>query len=67
MYYLKGITMEDIKKERREVLNVTLNDIKALKPLLKEVLNQQIICTVGNESKVENAKILFKEVKKLFN
>lgn len=67
MYYLKGITMEDIKKERREVLNVTLNDIKALKPLLKEVLKQQIICTVGNESKVENAKILFKEVKKLFN
>ncbi len=67
IYYLKGITYEDLKKERDEVLNVTLNDIKALKPLLKVVLDQQIICTVGNESKVESAKDLFKEVKNLFN
>ncbi len=67
IYYLKGITYEDLKKERNEVLNVTLNDIKALKPLLKAVLNQQIICTVGNESKVEAANHLFKEVKNLFN
>lgn len=67
IYYLKGITHEDLVKERKEVLNVTLNDIKALKPLLKEVLDQQIICTVGNETKVENAKSLFKEVKNLFN
>ena len=67
IYYLKGITYEDLKKERDEVLNVTLNDIKALKPLLKAVLDQQIICTVGNESKVESAKSLFKEVKNLFN
>lgn len=67
IYYLKGITHEDLVKERKEVLNVTLNDIKALKPLLKEVLAQQIICTVGNETKVDNAKSLFKEVKNLFN
>ena len=67
MYYLKGITIEDLKKERSEVLNVTLNDIKALKPLIQEVLNQKIICTVGNETKVDNAKTLFNDVKNLFN
>ena len=59
--------MEFIKKERSEVLNVTLNDIKALKPLIQEVLNQKIICTVGNETKVDNAKSLFNDVKNLFN
>ena len=67
IYYLKGITDEDLLKERKEVLNVTIKDIKALKPLFKAVLDQQIICTVGNESKVDSAKQLFKEVKNLFN
>ncbi len=67
IYYLKGIKDEDLIKERKEVLNVTIKDIKALKPLLKTVLDQQIICTVGNESKVDSAKQLFKEVKNLFN
>ena len=67
IYYLKGVTHDDLVKERKEVLNVTIDDIKALKPLLKEVLNQQIICTIGNETKVDSAKSLFKEVKNLFN
>lgn len=67
IYYLKGVTHDDLVKERKEVLNVTIDDIKALKPLLKEVLSQQIICTIGNETKVDSAKSLFKEVKNLFN
>ncbi len=65
--YIKNITYEDLKKERSEVLNVTLNDIKALKPLIEEVLNQNILCTIGSESKVEEEKHIFKEVKNLFN
>lgn len=67
LYYLKGVTFEDLVRERKEVLQVTLNDIKALKPLIKNVLDQQICCTIGNESKVDSAKHLFKEVKNLFN
>lgn len=65
--YIKGITYEDLLKERHEVMNVTLEDIKALKPLIKECLDQQIICTIGNETKVDSAKQLFKVVKNLFN
>ncbi len=67
LYYLKNVKHEDLINERKQVLNVTLDDIKALKPLIKEVLDQQIICTIGNENKVDNAKTLFKEVKNLFN
>ena len=65
--YMKGLTYEDFVKERHEVMNVTLEDIKALKPLIKACLDQGIICTIGNESKVETAKQLFKVVKNLFN
>ena len=64
--YIKNITYEDLKKERSEVLNVTLNDIKALKPLIEEVLNQNILCTIGSESKVEQDKQLFNKVENLF-
>mgnify|MGYP003311798378 FL=1 len=64
---MKGLTYEDFVKERHEVMNVTLEDIKALKPLIKACLDQGIICTIGNESKVETAKQLFKVVKNLFN
>ena len=51
LYYLKNVTHQDLIKERNQVLNVTLEDIKALKPLLIAVLDQQIICTIGNETK----------------
>ena len=37
------------------------------KPLIKACLDQGIICTIGNETKVEAAKQLFKVVKNLFN
>ena len=51
------------------VTEITIGDedIKALKPLIKECLDQQIICTIGNETKVDSAKQLFKVVKNLFN
>ena len=64
--YIKNISYEDLKQERNEVLNVTLEDIKALKPLIEEVLNQKIICTIGSESKVEQDKHLFNNVENLF-
>ena len=64
--YIKNISYEDLKQERLEVLNVTLNDIKSLKPLIEEVLSQKIICTIGSESKVEQDKHLFNKVENLF-
>ncbi len=65
--YLSGITYEELKQERSEVLNVTKEDIKNLKPLFEAVLNEEALCVIGNENKIEQAKDLFKEVKNLFN
>lgn len=63
--YLQGVTYEDLKKERHEVLNVSLEDIKALKPLIEKALNDNAICVIGNENKVDESK-LFKKTLNLF-
>ena len=65
--YLLNIQEEQLKKERHEVLEVTLNDIKALKPLIEKVLSDNALCVIGNESKIEENKQIFKEIKNLFN
>ncbi len=64
--YLQGITYEDLVRERKEVINVTLENIKALKPLIEKALKDDAMCTIGNENKVEESP-LFKEKKYLMN
>ena len=66
MAYLQNTTYEDLKKERHEILNVTLDHIKALKPLIEKVLSDDALCAIGNENKIESST-LFKETKNLFN
>ena len=63
--YLAGITEEDLQRERDEVLNVTEEDIRVLHRLVSEVLKAGNICVIGNETKVEENKDLFKTVKSL--
>lgn len=64
--YLTNITYEMLKEQKHQVLNVTLEDIKNLKPLFQTVLSQNALCVIGNENKIEAEKDLFKEVKNLF-
>ena len=63
--YVQNVTYEDLKQERHEVLNVTLDDIKALKPLIEKALNDNALCVIGNENKIEDSN-MFKEKKNLF-
>jgi Zn-dependent M16 (insulinase) family peptidase len=62
---LTGLTYEDLKKERDDIINVTQEDIRALDKLVQAVLAQGNICVIGNESKIEEDSDLFKEVKNL--
>ena len=63
--FLAGITYEDLKREREEIINVTQEDIRALHGLIRSVLNEGNICVIGNENKIEEDRDLFKEVKNL--
>ena len=62
---LSGVTYENLKKERDDIINVTQEDIRALDKLVQAVLNQGNICVIGNESKIEENRELFSEVKNL--
>jgi presequence protease len=64
-YYLEKTKTADLQKERDEVINVTLQDMKTLKKMMSEILNQNVICVYGNEDKIQAQKNLFGKIQKL--
>lgn len=63
--YLAGLSEEDLQKERNEVLNVTIEDIRALHTVIQAFLDSNYICVIGNEGKITENKDMFKEIKSL--
>jgi Zn-dependent M16 (insulinase) family peptidase len=63
--YMSGVTMEDIKRDRAEILATTKEDIRKLAPLVKAVVDENNICVIGNEEKVKKCSDMFMEVKAL--
>ena len=64
--WYSGVTDEMLKKEREEILNATVEDIRALAPITKAVLETGAVCVIGNEDKIKADSGLFKEIKPLF-
>jgi Predicted Zn-dependent peptidases, insulinase-like len=63
--YLTEISMEDIQRERDEILNVTVEDIRKTAQIVKAILDEGNICVIGNENKIEENKDLFLTIDKL--
>ncbi len=57
--YLMGKTEEEMQKDRDQVLGCTKEDIQALAPLVKAVVDAGNRCCVGNEDKMQQAKDCF--------
>ncbi|MCM1272420.1 MAG: insulinase family protein [Clostridium sp.] len=64
--YLMGITDEDLQNERNQVLSSTVESIRALAPYVEAAVENDIICVIGNENKLEAAKDNFKTVASVF-
>ena len=64
--WYSGVTDEMLKKEREEILNATVEDIRALAPITEAILETGAVCVVGNEDKIKADSGLFKEIKPLF-
>ncbi len=60
--YMSGITQEMMQQVRDEILACTVEDIRALAPHMKAILESDQRCVVGNAGKIEEAKELFGEV-----
>ena len=65
--YYRGITEEMVQKERDQILDAQVEDIRALAPLIEAVLSQNQICVVGSEGEIEKEKELFQEVRHLIS
>ena len=65
--YLSNITEHDLQKQRNEVLNITLEDIRALAPYVDALIKQEALCVVGNANKIEENKEIFLCIEPLFN
>lgn len=64
-YFIEKTKRETVQKERDEVLSTTLKDIKSMSKMMKDVLNQKVICVYGNEEKLKAQKDLFKNIEPL--
>jgi len=61
-YHMEKTTPEELKAERSAVLSTTAEDIKGMKKMVEDILNQGAIFVYGNEEKVEENAEIFGEV-----
>ncbi|MFD3158609.1 insulinase family protein [Haloimpatiens sp. FM7330] len=64
--YIRRITQKDIQKERNEILNTTIDEIRQFKNLLNDCFKENYICALGNEDKIHINKNLFNDTINLF-
>ncbi len=60
-----GITEEMAQRERDEILQADVEDIRNLAPLIEAILSEESICVVGSESAVRKEENIFGEIKPL--
>ena len=63
--YISGITDEEVQQERDEVLRAEPKDVRDLAPLVREILCQDHLCVIGNETKLKEADALFRQMEPL--
>lgn len=64
--YIRHVSYEDLQKERQEILNTGVEDIKGFSKLISSSMNKDNICVLGNEQKIKENKDLFKNLVNLF-
>jgi hypothetical protein len=64
--YMTGLTEEQLKKERTEILAATQEDIRALSAYIKAFMDDEYLCVVGNSGKIKEAKDKFLKLENLF-
>ena len=64
--YMTNVSYEMLQRERDQVLGAGQEDIRALAGLTAAVLDDGNLCVIGNDSKIEESRELFTEVKNLF-
>ncbi|SKA96426.1 hypothetical protein SAMN05443428_12111 [Caloramator quimbayensis] len=64
--YITHLTQEDLQRERDEVLDTTVEDIRSFDRLLFDVMKHEYICVLGSEVKIKENKDIFKDIINVF-
>jgi len=64
--YLTEQSMEQLQREREQILDAKAEDIRALAGHIRAFMEDDCLCVVGNAKKIEEEKALFKETRQLF-
>ncbi|HHD2751683.1 TPA: insulinase family protein [Clostridium perfringens] len=64
-YYLSNFSYEELQKEREEIINADVEKIKSFTPMIKELMQEEFICVLGNEEKIKENRNLFNNIKKV--
>ena len=63
--WFSKVTEEDMQRERQEILNAQPEDIRKLAGIVDAMMEQNRICVVGSEEKIEQEKKVFEVTKHL--
>ena len=63
--YLSGVTEEMMQKQRDQVLNCDIEDIRQTADVVREVIRDGVICVIGNEKKIAEEEKLFESIEPL--
>lgn len=64
--YFRKISSADIQKNREEVLSTKVEDIRNYYKMLKDVMDKNYLCVIGNELKIKESKDKFNKVTEIF-
>ncbi len=63
--WFTGVTLEDLKKERDQILDAQPEDIRKLAELIEAVLADDNLCVIGGQETIKRSEELFGEIKNL--
>ena len=63
--YFTHLTQEKVQQFRDEVLAVTPEKVRAYAPTMKAIMDQNAFVVIGNDTKIENHKDIFKNIRNL--
>ncbi|MEI7830368.1 MAG: insulinase family protein [Prolixibacteraceae bacterium] len=61
-YYFENTTEDMLNTERKAVLSTTAEDIRSMKKMVQDILQQNEFCVYGSEAKINENKLLFDKI-----
>ncbi|MBC3888320.1 peptidase M16 [Acetobacterium paludosum] len=62
-FYFSGVTNEDLQKERKEILETSVEQLRSFSDMISSVLEKNVLCVMGSEEAIKENKELFKETR----